>query len=237
MKLLKNLSLVFLLAIAIGCSEKEKLVEVVEEVPEDIVATKLCETLYSNIMSMFPEFKNNQQKYAALFSDTAQKQIILTKDSEVYVSFVGEGASITNTLGWYHYDQASTPDMKNINKELVFPNISNTVLKTGDTRQLGNGKFKAGTVIGFFLVVGGFSDNTVDYRKPTFYTNFEWNESQSKQHVLFVEKQCGDIVVGYEDKLVVNGSDSDYNDVTFTVSDNVSQLHTTSFNLKSVGRL
>jgi len=228
------------LGLLLGCSkDKEKTVERVDEVPQDIIPTKLCETLYDNIMALFPESRNNEGTHENLFTDTAQIHIVLTKDSEVFVSFVAEGATITNTLGWYAYDSQNVPTSPgDIDKELIFPNISNSVLKPGDTRQLGSTKFKAGTVIGFYLIVGGWngSNGTVNYKKPTHYTNYEWNANGQRQHVLFKEKQCGDIVVGFEDKAILE-TDGDFNDIIFTVSDNNQNLETTSFDLKHVAVL
>jgi hypothetical protein len=235
---LKNfIAILLLIIISTGCrDDKEKLVEVVDEVPNDIVPSKLCETLHTSIIGMFPEYKNNQVKYSTtLFNDTVQDHIILTQDADVYVSFVYEGATITNTLGWYSYTQGETPGVKDIKKELVFPNISNSVLTAGDTRHIG--RFKAGTVVGFYLIVGGFNNNTVDYRKPTLYTNHAWNTGENRQHVLFLEQKCGDVVIGFEDKQIVLDSDADYNDVIFTVSDNNTQKQTVSFDLQQVARM
>jgi hypothetical protein len=237
----RNLLAMSVFGILLACSgdEKEKTVERVDEIPTDIVASKLCETLYTNIMSMFPEAKNNEERHEGLFNDTTQVHIVLTKDSEVYVSFVAEGATITNTLGYYIYPDGATPGGSgDINKELVFPNVSNSVLQPGDTRQLGSTTFKAGTVIGFYLIVGGWngSNGTVNYKKPTHYTNFEWNANAQRQHVLFKEKQCGDIVIGFEDKAILE-TDGDFNDIIFTVSDNNLNLETVSFDLKHVAVL
>jgi hypothetical protein len=237
----RNLLGMLLFGILLACSgdDKEKTVERVNELPGDVIPSKLCETLFDNIMKMFPEAKNNETRHEGLFSDTTQVQIVLTKDTEVYVSFVAEGATITNTLGFYTYNESSTPgSSSDINKELIFPNVSNSVLKPGDMRQLGSGKFKAGTVIGFYLIVGGWngSNSTVNYKKPTHYTNFEWNANTKRQHVLFKEKQCGDIVIGFEDKAILE-TDGDFNDIIFTVSDNNTDKETVSFDLKHVAVL
>ncbi|MFZ6009611.1 MAG: DUF4114 domain-containing protein [Bacteroidota bacterium] len=237
MRQLSLLPLLFLAALA--CRDEsvkpEKDSEPAEEVPADIVPSKLCSTLFSNIIAMFPEAKNNQQRYLALFSDTVQQQIVLTKESEVYVSFVAEGATIASTLGWYTYNETSPPGSRSdVELNLLFPHVSGDVLKQGDTRKLGEGKFKAGTVIGFFLIVGGWQDGIVTYKKPTLFTDQAWNTGMARQHVLFKEKQCGDVVIGFEDKQITLGTDADFNDIIFTVSDNNTELETVSFDLKNV---
>ena len=92
-------------------------------------------------------------------------------------------------------------------------------------RQLGAAKLKAGTVIGFFLIVGGYHNEGVYFKKPTFYTDTNWNANGEKQHVLYRENECGSIVVGFEDK-ASSTADKDYNDIIFMVSDNTTNTET-----------
>jgi len=230
---MKHFNLVILLVFFLlaGCSERAK-EELVEEVPNDIIPSKPCETLYKSITGMFPEHKFNHELHPELFSDTVQKNILLTQESEVYVSYISEGASIENTLGWYSYNAASPPGSRDdIDMQLIFPHISQSVLKAGDMLKLGSGKFKAGTVIGFFIIVGGWNDGTVNYNRPTHFTDINLNTNHNQQHVLFKEGNCGDIVMAFEDKDLSQNSDFDFNDVIFTISDNNQQLVTTSFDL------
>jgi hypothetical protein len=222
------------LALLFSCKDKEKIIVEVDEVPDDIFQIPLCETLTPTVMSMFRESNDNKEKYPQLFSNTVQQQIVLTQETEVFVSYVTEGAAIPSTLGWYSYASANTPGSSgDIDKKIVFPNVSNAILTPGDSRSLG--RFPAGTVIGFYLIAGGFNNDRVNYSKPTFYTTFQWNTNQNRQHVLFKEKQCNNIVVGFEDKTLDGGSaDADYNDIIFIVSDNDQNQATTSFNLQEV---
>lgn len=214
--------------VLLGCGEKHARYE---EVPENIIPGKVCPTLYSRIMEMFPEAVNNQEQYPSLFSDTVRKTIVLTKETEVYAKFVSEHASIASTLGWYAYDQAKPPKSKSdIKVEVLFPKITNSGLKPGDILQLGTQKFKAGTVIGFVLIVGGWRDGFIDFSKPSHYTDYSWNDYKTQQHVLFRENNCGDIVFCLEDRPIVEGkSDADFNDIIFAVSDNSEELQTVSF--------
>lgn len=223
-----------LLLLSFACKDDEVFKEVTP-VPDDIFNIELCPTLLSNVTSLFPESKNNQEKYAELFSDGgSQQRIVLTKDTDVYVSFVTEAATIGNVLGYYIYNQSSEPGSSEaIDKQLIFPNIDNAYLAPGDSRRLGNTKLKAGTVIGFFLIVGGYRNDGVYFKRPTFYTNQEWNTDRAKQHVLFRENECGAIVVGFEDKISTT-ADKDFNDIIFTVSDNMDKLENTSFDIQNV---
>lgn len=82
-----------LLILFFSCKDKEKIIEVVDEVPNDIFNIQLCETLSSTVMSTLTESKNNRQAYPGLFSDNVQQQILITKETEVFISFVTEGAA------------------------------------------------------------------------------------------------------------------------------------------------
>ncbi len=228
----KILCTVFLL-FSLACKDEEVFTEVTP-VPEDIFQIDLCPTLITNVTSLFPESINNQEKYAQIFSGNSQQWIVLKKDTDVYVSFVAEAATIGNVLGYYVYNKSSTPaSSEGIDKQLIFPNIDNSYLSPGDSRKLGTTQLKAGTVIGFFLIVGGYRNGGVYFKRPTFYTDNNWNGDQVKQHVLFKEQECGAIVIGFEDKNSAT-TDKDYNDVIFTVSDNISNLENTSFDVQNV---
>lgn len=224
---------IMLLLTSFAC-EDEDVYKETTPVPEDIFNIDLCPTLLSNVTKLFPESQNNQDKYADLFADGTQQRIVLTKDTDVYVSFVTEAATIGNVLGYYIYNSSSVPgSSEDIDKQLIFPNVDNVYLKPGDTRRLGNTQLKAGTVVGFFLIVGGYRNDGVYFKRPTFYTDRGWNADGARQHVLFQESECGAIVVGFEDKNSTT-ADKDYNDIIFTVSDNVDNMENTSFDVQNV---
>jgi hypothetical protein len=224
---------IILLTMSIACKDDDTFREVPPR-PTDIFPVELCPTLLSNVTALFPESKNNQEKYAQIFSNTSQQRIVLTKDADIFVSFVTEGATIGNVLGYYIYNSSSTPGSpEEIQKELIFPNIDNSILNSGDTRQLGTAPLKAGTVIGFFLIVGGYRNDGVYFKRPTSYTDQNWNADGAKQHVLFEESECGALVIGFEDKNSLT-ADKDYNDIIFMVSDNTDNMKTTSFDVQNV---
>ena len=222
-----------LLLLGFACRNDEAFKEM-PPVPEDVFNIELCPALVNNITALFPESKNNQAKYAQLFSADVQQRIILTKDADVYVSFVTEAAAFGNVLGYYVYNSSTPPGSpEDIEKQLIFPNVDNSYLSTGDTRRLGTTQLKAGTVVGFFLIVGGYRNDGVYFKRPTFYTDYAWNADRTKQHVLCEEKECKSIVIGFEDK-TIDLADKDYNDIIFTVSDNIHKQENTSFDLQKV---
>jgi hypothetical protein len=222
--------LVLLLSLALeGCRHNLP----IDEVPDDIIASVPCPTLYDRIFQLFPE--HVKVKDNVLFSAEAQKQIILTKESEVYVTYLSEGAGYRNTFGWYSYDKNSPPSSASeIQLNVLFPDVSRFVLESGSRLKIGDGKFKAGTVVGFFLIVGGWEEGYINRDKPKVYTDFRFNPDGTQQHILFQEKTCGDIVLAFEDLPLDGVSDRDFNDMLFTVSDNNSDKVNTSFDQTNI---
>ncbi len=223
-----------LFLLIVGC-EKEK----INEVPDNITYLKPCTDLADSLRIHLPESENILVSNAEFFSDTIQKNIVLTKESEVYVTFIDEGASFRNSLCWYSYNNLQPPlGTNDISGNVVFPNISKTgeggQLEPGYTIQLGTGKFPAGTVIGFFLVINGWEDGIINYDNTTFYTNYNLNISNNQQHVLFKDSYFEYILLGFEDMIFDENSDKDYNDIVFSVSDNNDGLEATSFDLSKV---
>jgi hypothetical protein len=211
-----------LLFAAFGCEDKEKVIEVVDEVPKDVFHIDLCETLNATVMTMLSESENS-----------VPTEIVIKTETDVYVSFVTESASLPSTLAFYSYSGSGPSTSSEVDRKIAFPHVSNSVLSSGDSRKIGH--FPAGTVIGFFLVIGAYHDNTVNWDKPSLWTRSEWNEGQTRQHVIFTETQCNNIVMAFEDKnMSVGTSDSDYNDVVFLISDNNSAQASSSFELNSV---
>lgn len=209
--------------------------EGIRERPEDIVPTGERAEVYQKIMEEFPEHKNIKNTHDTLFKSTTAKQVVLTKESAVYLTFISEGASYGNTFGYYIYTSGSKPaDPSQIEKRVLFPHVSERILKQGDRLQLGEGTFPAGTVIGFFLIIDGWEAGEIKYERETFYTDYDFNTDDQQQHVLFQQKDLGDIVLAFEDILTTHESDQDFNDIIFTVTDNTEDKEVTSFDLENV---
>jgi hypothetical protein len=236
---MKPKSILFMLTLLLlGCSKDGNVKrgkEAHEEVPPEIIPSKPCTTLYKSIMDMFYEHQNNQNQYPQLFASSALKNIVLTKDSKVYVTFISEGAGFENSLGYYTYNENDGPGSNaDLKLHILFPHISSSVLTKGDMLEVGTDKFPKGTVIGFFLVIRGWENGYVNLDKPIHFTDYNFNINHHQQHILFKEGTCGDIVMAFEDKPLDSGSDYDFNDVIFTVSDNDGQLETVSFDLTNM---
>lgn len=207
-----------------------------EGVPDDIIPSKPCATLYSRIQTLFKEYDNNYLKYPELFEPTLSKSVFLKKESEVYITFVDEGAGWKNSLGYYTYNISNPPKtIADLQKHILFPNVSQVNegggLNTGDMLQIGTGKFPAGTVVGFYLIAEGWKNGLVTEGSYTHYTDIQFNIAAHQQHTLFIEKTCNDLVMTFEDIDFDDGlsyNDKDYNDILFVISDNKDPEHKTA---------
>lgn len=235
---MKKLSLGFISAAVmfslVFCSNEGR----IRERPKDIVPTGPREEIFQKIMSQFPEHVNIKSSQQPLFESSAQKQVVLTSESAVYATFISEGASFPNTFGWYSYNAGSKPTQaSDLTLHVLFPHVTDRILKQGDRLQLGEGTFPAGTVIGFFLIINGWDNGSINYGRQTFYTDMEFNPDKQQQHVLFKQADLGDIVLTFEDELTSHESDQDFNDIIFTVTDNTENKEVTKFNITKVVKL
>jgi hypothetical protein len=210
----------------------------IEELPADIIKLEPIKNIADTLNVILPENGDALISSPQLFSDTIQKKIVLTKESNVFVTFIDEGASYKNTLCWYSYNKAQPPSkISDINGSVIFPNISKTgeggLLEPGYTVQLGTEIFPAGTVIGFFLVADGWNgkDGSINYGNPTYYTDSNLNSGGEQRHILFKEAYSHYLVIGFED--YITGS-KDFNDIFFAVQDNNEGNEATSFDLSKV---
>jgi len=214
-----------------GCDK-----DMIEELPANISKLDPVENVIDSLNFIFSENGNAMVNNPLLFSDTVQKNIVLTKESNVYVTFIDEATSSKNTLCWYAYNKLQPPSkVEDINGNVLFPNISKVgeggLLELGYTVQLGSGKFPAGTVIGFFLIANAWRDGTIDYDNYTHYTNYNFNIEGKQHHILFKNSYSHYVIMGFEDNIK---PPPDFNDILFAVSDNNEGFEATSFDLAKV---
>lgn len=231
---MKNLLIIpILLLFVLGCEkEKEKIVEL----PENISNLAPIANIVDSLKVFLPEEADALIVKPELFSDTIQKQIVLVKDSKVFVTFIDEGALYKNTLCWYSYSKLMPPlKVADIKGNVLFPNISKTndggLLESGYTVQLGTEEFPAGTVIGFYLIADGWKDGSINYDNPKYYTDSNLNNAGQQRHILFKNSYSHYLVIGFEDFPYY---ENDYNDILFAVADNNEGFEATSFDLAKV---
>ncbi len=208
--------------------------------PDNIIPSTVRAETLRTIEVMIPEQKTLKDSLPVLFEVSSEKRILLSKASEVYVTFVSEGASYQNSFGYYTYNADAVPtNAALLDLQILFPNVDGSILKQGDMVQVGTTTFPAGTIIGFFVVVNGWQGESVHMDREKLYTDMGLNPDGDQQHVLFKLKNFGDLVLGFEDIPVSAPGHvfTDYNDIIFTVSDNKIGNEVTSFNLNNVIRL
>ncbi|KXX70013.1 LruC domain-containing protein [Flammeovirga sp. SJP92] len=153
----------------------------------------------------------------------------ITDSSDVWITFVHEGAGWRNSLGYYTYTTgnppSSTDDIDSI--KMVFPNVS--FLHSGGELETGHkvylGTFDANTSIGWVLIPNGWNGSTSEatYRNQVKYSNYLLNTNSPEgfqQHMVAlsdVEREV--VLLGFEDISRPSG-DNDFNDCMFYLTSN-----------------
>ena len=206
--------------------------------PDDYDANEPCPGFYNSVLEILPDGENLTENKPFLFANDLSHQIITSEETEVYVTFMWEGAGWKNTLGYYAYPADNPPTTtEDLEKHVVFPNISMVdaggALEPGYQVQLGSGTFPPNTVIGFYLVSQGWANGqTTDGIYTNFSDNF-LNPNENRQSVTFIGTVCDELIVAFED-IRLPGGDKDYNDVIFFVKDNPDQIANSKFETQDI---
>ncbi|MCR9153661.1 MAG: LruC domain-containing protein [Bacteroidetes bacterium] len=154
--------------------------------------------------------------------------VVITDLSDVWVTFVAEGAGYRNSLAYYVFDSNNPPATANDIDSIfiIFPNTSLAYsggeLYAGDKVRLGT--FEAGKTISWVLFQNAWNGSGVNVNNNKFYSNpaFNTNESNpNRQHTVALSDIGRQLVlIGFEDQTRTTGSDNDFNDLIFYVSAN-----------------
>lgn len=155
--------------------------------------------------------------------------VVITQRSDVWITFVGEGAGYRNSLGYYVFDSNNPPtsaaDIDSV--FVILPNASlvnsSGELYPGDKVHLGT--FDAGKTISWVLFQNAWDGVKVRVNNNKFYSNSSFNTNESnpnmRQHTVALSDIGRQLVlIGFEDQTRSNGSDNDFNDLIFYVSAN-----------------
>lgn len=186
-------------------------------------------SLLSFINASLPEGSALTKTHPEYLSSTTKPDLNITATSDVWITFVSEGAGLLNSLGYYTYPTNSPPNSASeISKiTIIFPNSSAVGsaggLNSGDKVKLG--RFNAGTSIGFVLLqnawnsTSGVMTNTVKfYSDPRF--NPETTAATKKHTVTLYDDVHKLFVMGFEDLNRQTESDNDFNDLVVYASSN-----------------
>lgn len=197
-------------------------------------------SLLSYINASLPENQPLTTTHPAYLNSTAVSTLNVTAKTDVYVTFVSEGADQKNTLGYYTYPTGTPPNvgasllpvLGGIDKVTwVLPNASafgsGGGLKQGDKIKIGN--FAAGTTIAFVMIKNGWSGTDVTAANAKFYSNDSYNPGAKKQSILLYDDVHKKFVSSFEDMdRSVAGSDNDFNDlVIYSTSSVAGAISTT----------
>ena len=186
----------------------------------------------ADINATLPDYQSLLKTHPQYFTASNQPNLVLTDASNVWVTFVHEGAGYRNLMGYYKYNvnkpPATTADIDTIN--IVFPNVS--YLNSGGGLASGNrvniGKFAPGTVIGWVLISDGWvllpnslsaavtSGHQVIYSNENL--NSEVNAANRKHTILLNDLGRNKFLLSFEDFNREAGSDNDFNDAIFYVT-------------------
>lgn len=187
----------------------------------EVQGDDISKEMLAAINASLPEQTNVAKLHPDYVAAGTNSNIVITKDADVWITFVYEGAGYMNTLGYYTYKTGSAPktvaDIKEI--KYVFPNCSmpgsGGDLHSGDKVKLGT--FPEGTTIGLVIFANGWNGKDINtaYSNTYFsdaYLNPETDANLKKHNVLLQFKDT--YIIGFEDMNRQNGGcDHDFNDV------------------------
>ncbi len=185
----------------------------------------ISSTFLSFVNASLPERKPVPTYHPAYLSSTAQTNLNIIADGDIYITFVHEGAGYTNTLAYFTYPTNSPPTTTSAidSLHIIFPNGSlvgsSGNLVSGNKVKLG--RFRSGTTIGFCLVSNGWNGTSklVGAGNGKFFTIDALNPESSaanKRHAVLLNDNTNNLfLIGMEDINREGGSDNDFNDMVF----------------------
>ena len=200
----------------------------------------ISSSLLSYINASLPEGKPAPTYHPDYLNTNAENNINIVKKTDVWITFVSEGAGYTNSLAYYTYPTSTPPasaaDIDSIH--IILPNASlngaGGNMRSGDKVYLG--RFAPGVSIGYVLLQNAWNSSTlkVTTTATKFYTQdelntAETNSSMTRHAVTLYDSDNKLFVTGFEDQTRSTGnSDNDFNDLVFYTTTNVIESVSTS---------
>ncbi len=198
-------------------------------------------SLLNYVNASLPEGKPLTTTHPEYLATSVTSNIVVTQTSDVWITFVSEGASFLNTLAFYSYDTDSPPSSVTLGSSLggidkvtmVFPNASayqsGGGLNSGDKVKIG--RFEAGTTIAFVLLQNAWTGSGVSTTGTKFYSESKFNPelttAKKKHSVLLYDNVHNLFLLGFEDTSRDQASDNDFNDlVVYATSNPVAGIST-----------
>jgi LruC domain-containing protein len=190
--------------------------------PNDVID----HAMLNEVNNALPEGRSVSSVHPQFLTPTNQSNLEFKSPSQVWVTFLHEGAANNNVLCYYKYNTGNPPLSVNDVDTLhvIFPNVSYVNsgggLISGNKVSLGN--FTAGQSIGWALIANGYNANNISTGSEVYYSNTALNpesiESLKKHSILLNDIQRGKFLLSFEDMNREKGSDHDFNDAIFLVT-------------------
>lgn len=163
----------------------------------------------------------------SLLDNNTSEDLKITKKSNVYLTYVINGATSRNAIGFYTYQTGKAPtspkDIKKITYVFPLAGSQASPLKPGDKVKIGT--FEEGTTIGLVLLKNAWdaSTKTLNNKAVHFCYNDILNpevDPKLKKHVVLVNYAAENkILIGFEDvDRTTPGCDNDFDDVVLYAS-------------------
>src|SRR5215217_846987 len=192
-------------------------------------------SLLNYVNASLPEGKALTSTHPEYLTSTVGANLVITQTSDVWITFVSEGAGYLNTLAYYSYDTDDPPTSVTAGSVLggldkitmVFPNASaygtGGGLVSGDKVKLG--RFEAGTTIALVLLQNAWTGSGVNTSTSTkFYSESKFNPESTtarrKHSVLLYDNVHKLFLMGFEDINRSENSDNDFNDLVIYATSN-----------------
>jgi len=157
-----------------------------------------------------------------------ETSLIITKEADVWVTFVSEGAGYRNVLGYYTHPIGEEPvSVDEIDPHyVIFPNVSMQFsggsLIPGDRVYLG--RFPENTVVSWFLVANGWNWGSINQNSNVYYSNPDFNPEstpEKRNHMVLLYDEGRELtLLGFEDLFRDGPTDDDFNDAVFYAKSN-----------------
>lgn len=182
-----------------------------------------------DINATLPERVALPLSHPEFFSEVYDHNIRLVETCDVWVTFVSEGATYKNVLGFHTYPTGNPPQAVNDvdTITIIFPNAS--LSGSGGGLLPGNkvllGRYNANTTIGFVLLADGWKNNEVTNGNWKIFSTKHLNrpsQPELKQHTVLLRDPGRELfLLGIEDiERSRSSCDHDFNDAIFYVTAN-----------------
>lgn len=189
----------------------------------------LSQAFIDDINASLPEGRSVPLNNPSYLASNSQLDVVIDDKSDVWVTFVSEGAAYRNALGYFVYNTNNPPNrVQDIDSIfVVLPNASldgsGGQLQAGDKVKIGT--FEAGKSISWVLFQNAWTQQGVDVNARKWFSRSDLNQetdpslNQHSVQLLDLGRQL--LLNGFEDQTRSGGrSDNDFNDLIFYVTAN-----------------